>query len=265
MRIYATLIYIFLYAPIALIVGLSFNAGRQAMVWTGFSLEWYGKAFNNPLIMEALGTSVMIALTNALFASIIGTLTALGLERVTGWLRTAFDALIYIAIMVPGIVIGISTLIAFVSLFDVINPWLQAAFAVRANMGAWAVICAHVLFNAAVVALLVRARLQGMDRSLVEASEDLYASPLGTFRQIVLPLLAPSILAGFLLSFTFSFEDFIIAYFVAGPDVTLPIYVFSSIRRGVTPEINAVGTVVLLTSLILLVIAQFILQRGARR
>ena len=264
MRVYAILIYIFLYAPICFIVGGSFNAGRQAMIWQGFSLEWYARAYNNPLIMEALGTSVFIALMTATLSAIIGTLTALGLERVTGWLRSFFDALIYIAIMVPGIVIGISTLIAFVSFFDAVNPWLIAAYNIRLEMGAWAVIAADVLFNIAVVALLVRARLQGMDRSLVEASEDLYATPLGTFRQVVLPLLAPSILAGFLLAFTFSFEDFIIAYFVAGPDVTLPIYVFSSIRRGVTPEINAVGTVVLMTSLLLLVLAQVILQRGSR-
>lgn len=260
MRIYAIFIYIFLYAPIALIVAGSFNAGRQAMVWQGFSLEWYAKAFSNPLIMEALTTSVYIALTNAVLSSVIGTLAALGLERVRGWVRGFFDSLIYIAIMVPGIVIGISTLIAFVSAFDMINPLLGS----RLEMGAWAVIAAHVLFNTAVVALLVRARLQGMDRSLVEASEDLYATPLGTFRQVVLPLLAPSILAGFLLAFTFSFEDFIIAYFVAGPDVTLPIYIFSSIRRGITPEINAVGSVVLLTSFVLLILAQLILQRGQR-
>jgi spermidine/putrescine transport system permease protein len=265
MRVYAILIYVFLYAPIALIVGFSFNSGRYAMDWQGFSLFWYGKAFSNPLIMEALRTSVMIALTTAFLSAIIGTLTALGLERVTGWLRAAFDALIYIAIMVPGIVIGISTLIAFVSLFDVVNPWLVAAFNVKLEMGSWAVIATHVLFNIAVVALLVKARLQGMDRSLVEASEDLYATPVGTFRQVVLPLLAPSILAGFLLAFTFSFEDFIIAYFVSGPDTTLPIYVFSSIRRGVTPEINAVGTVVLMTSFALLIVAQLILQRGHRK
>jgi spermidine/putrescine transport system permease protein len=260
MRIYAIFIYVFLYAPIAFIVAGSFNAGRQAMVWQGFSLEWYAKAFSNPLIMEALTTSVYIALTNAVLSSVIGTLAALGLERVRGWVRGFFDSLIYIAIMVPGIVIGISTLIAFVSVFDTINPLLG----IRLEMGAWAVIAAHVLFNSAVVALLVRARLQGMDRSLVEASEDLYATPLGTFRQVVLPLLAPSILAGFLLAFTFSFEDFIIAYFVAGPDVTLPIYIFSSIRRGITPEINAVGSVVLLTSFVLLILAQLILQRGQR-
>jgi spermidine/putrescine transport system permease protein len=260
MWIYALLIYVFLYGPIALIVGLSFNSGRQAMVWQGFSLDWYGKAFSNPLITEALMTSLFIALTTASVSSVIGTLAALGLERISGWLKATFEALIYIAIMVPGIVIGISTLIAFVSLFDILNPWLLAVAGLRLEMGAWTVIAAHVLFNIAVVALLVRARLQGMDRTLVEASEDLYATPLGTFRQIVLPMLAPSILAGFLLAFTLSFEDFIVAYFVAGPDVTLPIYIFSSIRRGVTPEINAIGTVVLLTSLAILVIAQFLMR-----
>ncbi len=264
MRAYAILIYVFLYAPIAFIVAGSFNAGKQAMVWQGFSLEWYGKAFANPLIMEALTTSLTIALVNAALSAVFGTMAALGLERVRGWVREGFDALIYIAIMVPGIVIGISTLIAFATLFDAVNPWLVEALNIRLQMGAWSVIAAHVLFNTAVVALLVRARLQGMDRSLVEASEDLYATPMGTFRQVVLPLLAPSILAGFLLAFTFSFEDFIIAYFVAGPDVTLPIYVFSSIRRGVTPEINAVGTVVLMTSFALLILAQLILQRGQK-
>jgi spermidine/putrescine transport system permease protein len=265
MRIYATLIYIFLYSPIALIVGFSFNAGRYAMDWQGFSVQWYGKAFTNPLIVEALQTSLTIAGTTALLSAIIGTLTALGLERVKGFMRHLFDALIYIAIMVPGIVIGISTLIAFVTVFRIVNPWLEQLAKMQIEMGIWTVIAAHVLFNLAVVCLLVRARLQGMDRSLVEASEDLYATPLGTFRQIVLPLLAPSILAGFLLSFTFSFEDFIIAFFVAGPNVTLPIYVFSSIRRGITPEINAVGTVVLLTSIVLLIAAQVILQRGGRQ
>ena len=265
MRIYAILIYLFLYAPIGLIVFLSFNAGKQSMVWKGFSVEWYGKAFSNPLIVEALGTSVFIALSTAVLSAIFGTLAALGLERTQGFWRSVFDGLIYVAIMVPVIVIGISTLITFVTIFDAVNPLLERTLNMRLQMGAWSVIATHVLFNIAVVALLVRARLQGMDRSLVEASEDLYATPLGTFRQIVLPLLAPSILAGALLAFTFSFEDFIISFFVAGPDVTLPIYVFAAIRRGVTPEINAVGTVVLVTSLVLLVLAQLVLQRGERR
>ncbi len=262
MRIYAAFIYLFLYFPIALIVGFSFNAGRYAMDWQGFSLAWYGKAFSNPLIVQALSTSLLIAGLTAVISAIVGTMTALGLERVTGPARKLFDALLYVAIMVPGIVIGISTLIAFVTLFNIVNPFLISLWNVKIEMGVWSVVAAHVLFNLAVVCLLVRARLTGMDRSLIEASEDLYATPWGTFRQVLLPLLMPSILAGFLLSFTFSFEDFIITFFVAGPNVTLPIYVFSSIRRGVTPEINAVGTVVLLTSLALLVVAQIILQRG---
>ncbi len=264
MRIYATLIYLFLYAPIALIVGLSFNAGNQSMVWKGFSVAWYGKAFSNPLITEALSTSVMIALSTAVLSGIFGTMAALGLERTKGWVKVFFETLIYVAILVPGIVIGISSLITFVTIFDLVNPRLQSLGNIRLQMGMWSIVATHVLFNIAVVALLVRARLQGMDRSLVEASEDLYATPLGTFRQVVLPMLAPSILAGALLAFTFSFEDFIIAFFVAGPDVTLPIYVFSAIRRGVTPEINAVGTVVLMTSLVLLMLAQWILQRGTK-
>ena len=122
-------------------------------------------------------------------------------------------------------------------------------------------IAAHVLFNLAVVILIVRSRLAGIDRSLIEASEDLYATPLATFRQVTLPLLMPAIIAGFLLSFTFSFEDFIIAFFVAGPNNTLPIYIFASIRRGIT-QINAIGAVVLIVSMTLLILAQFILRVG---
>ena len=264
MRIYAGLIYLFLYAPIALIVIFSFNSGRYAMDWQGFSTQWYGRAFSNELVVRALLTSVYIAVVTALVSSVLGTLAALGLERTRGFVRQAIDALVYIAIMVPSVVIGIATLIAFVTVLDAVNPLLLALAGWKVQMGSWTVICAHVLFNIAVVILVVRARLAGMDRCLVEASNDLYASPLGTFRQIVLPLLAPAILAGFLLAFTFSFEDFIIAFFVAGPDTTLPIYVFSSIRRGVTPEINAIGTVVLMTSLTLLVIAQYLLRPPSR-
>lgn len=264
MPFYALVIYVFLYAPIALIVFFSFNSGNYAMDWQGFSLQWYGRAFSNELIVRALTTSLQIAFSTALLASVIGTLAALGLERVTGWLRQVFDALIYIAIMVPGVVIGISTLIAFVTVFDAVNPTLEAIAGYRVQMGKWTVIAAHVLFNVAVVIMIVRARLAGLDRSLVEASADLYATPFGTFRQVVLPLLLPSIVAGFLLAFTFSFEDFIIAFFVAGPDTTLPIYVFSSIRRGVTPEINAVGSVVLVVSLSLLLGAQYLMRSRGR-
>jgi spermidine/putrescine transport system permease protein len=265
LRLYVAFIYVFLYAPIAIIVAYSFNSGRYAMDWQGFSTEWYGKALSNPLIVEALITSLIVAGTTAVVSAVIGTLAALGLQRVAGFWRNVFDGLIYIAIMVPSVVIGIATLVAFVTLFDIINPFIEAVLAFRFQMSMWTVIAAHVLFNIAVVCLIVRARLAGMDRSLVEASEDLYATPLGTFRQVVLPLLLPGIVAGALLAFTFSFEDFVIAFFVAGSDITLPIYVYSSIRRGVTPEINAIGTIVLMTSFTLLIIAQFILRDRKQR
>jgi spermidine/putrescine transport system permease protein len=212
MPIYAALIY----APIALIVFFSFNSGRYAMAWQGFSTQWYAIAFSNELIVRALRTSLGIALATALLATVIGTLAALGLERMKGVLRQIFDALIYVAIMVPSVVIGIATLIAFVTLFNALNPTLEWFVGRRAEMGSWTVTAAHVLFNIAVVILIVRARLTGMDKALVEAAADLYATPFGTFRQVILPLLAPAIVAGFLLSFTFSFEDFIIAFFVAG-------------------------------------------------
>jgi spermidine/putrescine transport system permease protein len=264
LRVYAVLVYVFLYFPVALIVGYSFNAGRYAMDWQGFSTAWYGKALGNPLVMRALFTSLFIAAVTALLSAVFGTLAALGLQRVTGWTRQAFDALLYVAIMVPSVVIGIATLIAFVTLFDAVNPALERLFAFRLAMGTWTVIAAHVLFNIAVVCLIVRARLAGMDRSLVEAAQDLYATPLGAFRQVTLPLILPGVIAGALLAFTFSFEDFIIAFFVAGADTTLPIYVFSSIRRGITPEINAIGTIVLVSSFTLLVAAQLLLRERPR-
>jgi len=265
MRVYALLIYAFLYLPIGIIVFYSFNAGRYAMDWQGFSIEWYAKAFANPFAAKALWTSITVALWTAVLATTIGTLAALGLERIHGATRRVFDSLVYVAIMVPGVVIGIATLIAFVTLFDLVNPLLVNMLgeaAPQLAMGMTTIIAAHVLFNFAIVILIVRARLSGMDRRLIEASEDLYATPFATFRQVTLPILMPAIVAGFLLSFTLSFDEFIIAFFVAGPNNTLPMYVFASIRRGITPEINAIGTVVLTASLTLLLIAQLILRRG---
>ena len=270
MRLYAIAVYLFLYAPIAIIVLFSFNAGRHASDFQGFSTQWYGKALGNPFVTDALTTSLIVASTTAIFASLFGTMAALALQQVRGPARVIFDAMIYVAIMVPGIVIGIATLIALVTVFNFLNPLVAAvwpfdeAAVPRLNMGYISLIAAHTLFTMALVIVIVRARIAGMDRSLIEASADLYATPWGTFRQVTLPQIFPAILAGFLLSFTFSFDDFIIAFFVAGSETTLPIYVFSSIRRGVTPEINAIGTMVLGVSLSLLILAQFLLRRRSR-
>lgn len=270
MRIYTLIVYVFLYTPIAIIALFSFSAGRSASQLEGFSIQWYGRALNNPFVMDALGNSLLVAFISATFASVLGTLAAVGLQGIRGPARAVFDAIIYIAVMIPGIVIGIATLIALVTIFDVVNPWLAALWpegsvAPSLSMGRGSLIAAHTMFTMALVIIIVRARLAGLEGALSEASADLYATPFGTFRQVTLPLIAPAVLAGFLLSFTFSFDDFIIAFFVAGSETTLPIYIFSSIRRGITPEVNAIGTMVMAISLVLLIVAQLILRRGDKR
>ncbi|MDH5558968.1 MAG: ABC transporter permease, partial [Alphaproteobacteria bacterium] len=224
---------------------------------------------DNPFVMDALMTSLTVAFATAVLASLMGTMAALALQRVQGRLRALYDGVIYVAIMIPGIVIGIATLIALVTIFNFLNPLLASVWPgempPRLNMGYTSLIAAHTMFTMALVIVIVRTRIAGMDRTLIEASTDLYATPWRTFLQVTLPQIFPAILAGFLLSFTFSFDDFIIAFFVAGSESTLPIYVFSSIRRGVTPEINAIGTMVLGISLTLLITAQFLLRAKAKQ
>jgi len=268
LRSYTGFVYFILYAPIALVVLFSFNSGNYAADIQGFSLRWYGETWRDPFVLEALRNSVFIAFTSATLSTIFGTLAALALQNVRGWLRFVYDALIYIAIIVPGIVIGIATLIFFVQFYGWLNPLLQnllGSSAPKLNLGLTTIIAAHTLFTMSIVLVIVRARIAGMDRSLIEASGDLYATPLATFIQVTLPQLLPAILSGFLLAFTFSFDDFIVAFFVAGPNTTLPIYVFSSIRRGVTPKINTIATVTLMVTLTALFITQRLTNNGNQR
>ncbi|MFK7859251.1 MAG: ABC transporter permease [Granulosicoccus sp.] len=266
MRLYAATVYIFLYFPIGIIVLFSFNAGRHASDFTGLSVKWYGKLFSSPFVTDALNTSLLVAFVSATLASLFGTMAALGLQRMTGRILTLYNGVIYVSIMVPGIVIGIATLIALVTVFDFINPFLQLVWpeslgaVPTLNLGFGSLVAAHTLFTMSLVIVIVRSKLATLDRSLIEVSGDLYATPWTTFWQVTFPHILPAVIAGYLLSFTFSFDDFIIAFFVAGSETTLPVYVFSSIRRGVTPEINAIGTLVLASSLTLLVIASFLLR-----
>jgi spermidine/putrescine transport system permease protein len=273
LRAYSIFVYLFLYAPIALIVLFSFNSGSNASSFQGFSAMWYGRAAGNSLMTDALQNSLIVASTSATLATLMGTMAALALQNVKGPFRILYDGMTYIAIMVPGIVIGIATLIALVTTFGAINGVIATIWSAvdpalsppRLALGYGSIIAAHTLFSMALVIVIVRARIAGMDRSLIEASMDLYADPWATFRQVTLPQLMPAIVAGFLLCFTFSFDDFVIAFFVAGSKNTLPIYVFSSIRRGVTPEINAIGTAVMFFSLTVLIVAQTLLRRQRRK
>ncbi|PKR88811.1 ABC transporter permease [Pleomorphomonas diazotrophica] len=268
MRAFVTAVYLFLYAPIALVVLLSFNAGRNASDFTGFSVEWYGKALSNTFLIQALQNSLMVAFISAGLAAIYGTMAAMGLERLGKRGRMLFDGLLAAAIVVPGVVIGIATLVALVQLFALLNPIVTALWPSdnppQFGFGYGSIIAAHGLFSMALVTMIVRARIATLGRDIVEASADLYATPFNTFRLVVLPQILPAILSGFLLAFTFSFDDFIIAFFVAGSKTTLPIYIFASIRRGVTPEINAIATLVLTASLLLILLSRFLMRDRPR-
>jgi spermidine/putrescine transport system permease protein len=183
---------------------------------------------------------------------------------VRGRVRGLFEQLAYVAIIVPGIVIGIAALLFIVSVVGWLNPWLAylAPGAPRLGLGAHSVVATHTLFTMAIVNVLVRTRLRGMDRSLVEASEDLYATPWRTFWQVTLPQILPAVIAGALLSFTFSFDDFIVAFFTSGQDQTLPIFLFASIRRGVTPEANAIATALLVVTVTSMLVTGWLIRRG---
>jgi spermidine/putrescine transport system permease protein len=262
LRAHTALVYAFLYLPIVIVVVFSFNANNLATIWTGFTLDWYLRAWNDEVVQAALQNSFSVALPNAILATTFGTMAALGLQRVGRRLRLGFDALTYISIIVPEIVIALSTLVLFASTFS----WVNGQTGLRLQLGIPTIIAAHMLFNISIVLLLVRARLTGMDRTLVEASFDLYASPWRTFRQITFPQLLPAIVAGFLLSFTFSFDDYVITSFVSGPgSSTLPVFIFGQVKRGVTPETNAVATTMLALTLAMLALGQLALTRASRR
>jgi spermidine/putrescine transport system permease protein len=249
---WAILVYVFLYAPIAVVVVLAFNDGRQVLTWEGFSTRWFGEALADPTITEPFRNSLVIAAGNAVVACVLGTLLALAIPRMSPLVRVPIDALVYMTLVTPEIVFGISALIFFAEL--------------GVPLGLKTILVAHVVFNASVVALIVRARFVGMGQALEEASYDLGAGPLSTFRQVTLPRLAPAILAGGLLAFTFSFDDFITSFFVSGAGTTtLPLRIFSSLRFGVSPIVNAAAVMILGLTLAAIVVAYLVLRRSASR
>jgi len=273
-RTQAALVYLFLYVPIGLVVLFSFTAGERSGELRGLSIRWYGETLGDQFVLRALGNSLVVAFSTAVIATTFGTIAALAMGRAHRVIRVALEALTYIAIIIPGIVIGIATLLFFVNLAGWANPWIAYAWStlglgdrpLTLGQGLHTIVAAHVVFTMAIVVVLVRTRLAGMDRSLVEASGDLYATAWRTFRQVTLPQLSPAILAGALLAFTFSFDDFVIASFVSGPgQPTLPMYVFASIRRGIKPEINAIATMILAVTLTGLFAVTLIYRRQERQ
>jgi spermidine/putrescine transport system permease protein len=237
------LVYVFLYVPILVLIVLSFNKSGLPTAWTGFSTEWYGKLIANPKILSAAGNSLIVAVASTIISTAVGTLLAMGLEegKPNPWL----DALVAAPMIIPDIVLAI----ALLSFYTLLNM----------SLGLHSIVLSHAVFNIAFVCMVVRTRLKNFDRSIVEASIDLGASEVTTFRRVTLPVIAPGVVAAALLSFTLSIDEFIIAYFTAGAgqgSTTFPMQIYAMIRFGVTPEINAIATIVIGFSFFLVLLSQ---------
>jgi spermidine/putrescine transport system permease protein len=243
------LIYLFLYLPIAVLMVLSFNKAGLPTVWSGFSFAWYGVLADNEAVLNAAGNTVIVAVLSTCVATVIGSLLAVGMEyRRRG---PALEAVLFAPMIIPDIVLAIA-LLSFFTLLDF-------------TLGLHSIILSHAVFNIAFVCVVVRTRLRQFDWAVFEASVDLGATELKTFYRIILPMIFPGVLAGALLSFTLSVDEFIIAFFTAGAgqsSTTLPMQIYAMIRFGVTPEINAMATVVMLVSFTLVLLAQRV-NKGA--
>lgn len=243
----------FLYVPILILVVYSFNDSRLVTVWGGFSTRWYVALLEDRALQEAALTSLGIALASATLATVLGTLAALALTRLGRFRgRLPFAAMIYAPLVMPEVITGLSLLLLFV--------------AVGFERGAATVTIAHTTLTMCFVAVVVQSRLAGFDRSLEEVAQDLGCPPLKTFLTVTLPVIAPGIAAGFLLAFSLSLDDLVIASFTTGPGATtLPIRIYSEVRLGVKPEINAVCTIFIAVTALVVILASLATRRAERR
>ena len=236
----------FLYLPIVILIIYSFNASRLVTVWGGWSLRWYSEFFNDRAMLEAAWMSLRVAMASATIATLLGTLAAVALsrgERFRG--RTLFSGMLYAPLVMPEVITGLSLLLLFVAL--------------NAERGFWTVTIAHTTLTMCFVAVVVQSRLGSLDRSLEEAAMDLGCDPARAFVAVTLPLIAPAIAAGWMLAFTLSLDDVVIASFTTGPgSATLPIRIYSEVRLGVKPEINAICTLVIGLIAVVIVVASLV-------
>lgn len=246
------LVYLFLYIPIIVLVIFSVNDSRYAVSWQGFTLKWYQQLFNDPKTIHAFYISIWIALLDVGISTILGTITAIILYRFEFWAKNLYEQMILIPLFVPAIVHGISHML----FFNFIH-W---------RLGFSTILVTHVGFSIPLVALVVLARMERIDWTLEEAAMDLGADEITTYRKVIFPLLTPGMLAAALLCFPWSFNDFVITYFVAGPgSTTLPIRIYSMIRIGVSPVINALSSLIIFGSLLLIISGTILETRKQRR
>lgn len=251
--------YAFLYIPLASVVFYSFNASRLVTVWGGFSTRWYAALFENQQVLDALYLSLKIAFTSATLATILGTMSGFVLARFGRFKgRTLLTGMVTSPMVMPEVITGLSLLLLFVSLQQLIGWPAQRGFST--------ITIAHTTFSLAFVAIIVQSRLVAMDESLEEAAMDLGGRPLRVVFDITLPLIAPAMIAGWLLSFTLSLDDLVIASFVSGPgSTTLPMYIFSKVKLGVSPDINALASIIIAVVSIGVALAWLVTRRTASR
>jgi len=249
----------FLYVPILIMMFYSFNSSRLVTVWGGFSTEWYGKLLENDQVIDAALLSLRIAVLSATFATILGTLAGLTLARLGRFKgRTLFSGMISAPLIMPDVITGLSLLLLFVSLESLIG-W-------PTGRGANTVTLAHITFSMAYVAVIIQSRLTSMDNAVEEAAMDLGSTPLRVLWDITLPIIAPAMISGWLLAFTLSLDDLVIASFTNGPgSTTLPMLIFSKVKLGVTPDINALATLIVCVVTIGVIIAGYLMFRAEKQ
>jgi spermidine/putrescine transport system permease protein len=249
LRLYAVLFYAYLYLPILILMVFSLNESRYGVRWAGFTTHWYRDLLADRYIRQATENTLVVATISTVIATVIGTATALGMHRYRFRGREASEATLYLPVVIPEVVMGIAMLAFFA--------------AVGWQRGLPTVIVGHVAFSVPFVVLTVRARLHGFDRRIEEAAMDLGANEWVTFRRVTLPIIMPGVLAGALLAFTLSLDDYIITLFTSGPgSTTLPLRVYSMIRQAVTPKVNALSTLWILTVFVLLLLVQYVQRRS---
>jgi putrescine transport system permease protein len=255
----AALGFAFLYAPIVSLVLFSFNENRLVTVWTGFSLRWYGELFNDPQMLNAALLSLQIAAISATIATVLGTLCAVALVRFRKFRgRTALHGMVSAPLVMPEVITGLSLLLLFVA--------MEAAIGWPAGRGVVTIIIAHSTFCMAYVTVVVQSRLGDLDLSLEEAAMDLGATPVRVFFDITLPIIAPALISGWLLGFTLSLDDVVVASFVSGPgSSTLPMVIFSKLRLGMSPDVNALATIIIGIVALGVVLATIVQLRGRRQ
>lgn len=245
----ALLSYLFLYLPIVILIVFSFNDSKSVFKWAGFTTHWYLDLFQDQRIMSALKNSLIVAFTSTLLSTVFGTMVSIVLERYQFPGKLPFDALLYLPIVIPDITMAVMLLVFFVT--------------IKLPLGLPTIIISHVAFNISFVSVTVRARLAGLDPALEEAAQDLYANEWQTFWRVTFPLLLPGIISGALMAFTLSLDDYVITFFTAGArSTTLPLRIYSMVKTGVKPDINALSSLMLMVSMGMVVLSLFFQRKG---